>query len=132
VAERMAPLGVVYARLADAGLREFCLELHSTKANKRAVMREIGATPDLSLQRPTADESVGPHLQQVRAEWTRYTEAVHTASRTLGWTPCRAYGALELGRDAPRVRLCVDIGGLTSDQVLSRKEMLITQLLCFL
>ena len=54
VAEKMAALEVVHSRLVQAGLGEFCLELHSTKANKRAVMKEIAAALDASLQRAAA------------------------------------------------------------------------------
>src|SRR5690606_23393280 len=38
VAEKMAALNVVHRRLEEAGLGEFCLELHSTKTNKRSVL----------------------------------------------------------------------------------------------
>src|SRR5690606_39871735 len=41
VSEKMAALDVVYRRLMACGLGDFCLELHSAKANKRAVL-EIG------------------------------------------------------------------------------------------
>ncbi|MFH4385343.1 AAA domain-containing protein, partial [Acinetobacter baumannii] len=51
VAEKRAALEVVHRRLVNVGLDEFCLELHSTKANKRAVMQEIGRALDASLQR---------------------------------------------------------------------------------
>ena len=51
VAEKMAALEVVYRRLCEVGLGEFCLELHSTKANKRSVMQDLRNTLDASLQR---------------------------------------------------------------------------------
>ena len=50
VAEKMAALDVVHSRLVKAGLGEFCLELHSTKASKRTVMRSLAAAIDASLQ----------------------------------------------------------------------------------
>ena len=50
VAEKMAALEVVHSRLVEGGLGEFCLELHSTKANKRGVMRSLAAAIDASLQ----------------------------------------------------------------------------------
>ena len=46
----MAALEVVHNRLVQASLGEFCLELHSTKANKRAVMKELAAALDASFQ----------------------------------------------------------------------------------
>lgn len=46
VAEKMAALQVVHRRPASAGLGEFCLELHASKAKKRAVMQELKAAID--------------------------------------------------------------------------------------
>jgi hypothetical protein len=67
VAEKMAALSVVHARLVAAGLGEFCLELHSTKANKRAVMRALGAALDASLQGVAAPTTSTERLPAVRA-----------------------------------------------------------------
>ncbi len=41
VAEKMAALEVVQNRLMDAGLGDFCLELHSTHAKKTAVLDRV-------------------------------------------------------------------------------------------
>ena len=41
VSEKLAALNVVYEKLKQAGLSEFCLELHSHKANKKAVIADI-------------------------------------------------------------------------------------------
>ena len=41
VSEKQAALNVVHDKLKKAGLAEFCLELHSYKANKRDVIREL-------------------------------------------------------------------------------------------
>ena len=43
VSEKMAALDVVYRRLDACGLGDFCLELHSAKANKAAVISQLGA-----------------------------------------------------------------------------------------
>lgn len=41
VSEKLAALNVVYSKLTQAGLAEFCLELHSHKANKKDVIADI-------------------------------------------------------------------------------------------
>ena len=41
VSDKMAALEVVYKRLNDVGLAPFCLELHSSKANKQEVVAEL-------------------------------------------------------------------------------------------
>ena len=43
VAEKMAALDVVYSRLRDAELEEFCLEVHSNKTSKVSVLNSIKA-----------------------------------------------------------------------------------------
>ena len=41
VAEKMAALSVVQRRLASLGLDDFCLELHSDKANKKHILTQV-------------------------------------------------------------------------------------------
>ena len=41
VSEKLAALNVVYEKLEQAGLSEFCLQLHSHKANKKEVIADI-------------------------------------------------------------------------------------------
>jgi DnaB-like helicase C terminal domain. len=48
VSEKMAALDVVYRRLTAAGLNDFCLVLHSYKANKKAVLEQLEAVLNLA------------------------------------------------------------------------------------
>jgi very-short-patch-repair endonuclease len=116
VAEKMAALSVVHDRLVRAGLGDFCLELHSSKANKRAVVKEIARSLDASLQRPRPGESVGGRLPGVRDTLTAYTEAVHTPYGPAGFTPYRGFGELLALREAPRVKLEASLAGVTRAQ----------------
>src|SRR5919112_176777 len=115
VAEKMAALEVVYTRLVEAGLGGFCLELHSTKANKRSVMRELALALDASLQRPKVEESATARIAAVRAELTAYTNAVHEPYGALAMPPYRAYG--ELGRvlKAPKLKFSKPIDNVTRE-----------------
>lgn len=61
VSEKMAALNVVHDRLAAVGLGPFCLELHSHKASKRAVMEQLG-------------ESFRVGGARSEAEWTSHAE----------------------------------------------------------
>lgn len=103
VAEKMAALQVVHERLVSAGLGEFCLELHSTKANKRTVIHEIALALDASLHRPAGYGSSGKRLQEVREELEAYVQAVHTPRGALGITPYQAYGRLGEVLDAVKL-----------------------------
>ena len=116
VAEKMAALSVVHERLVRAGLGDFCLELHSTKANKRAVVKEIARSLDASLQHPRPGESVAGRLPGVRHTLTDYAAAVHTPYGAAGFTPYRGFGELLALREAPRVKLEKPVTGVTRAQ----------------
>jgi very-short-patch-repair endonuclease/DNA polymerase III delta prime subunit len=117
VAEKMAALEVVYNRLVEAGLGEFCLELHSTKANKRAVMQELAVSLDASLQRLRAEEYSTERIVSVRAELTAYADAVHEPFGALGLSPYQAYGELERVLGAPKLRFTRPIEQVTRVQL---------------
>ena len=58
VAEKLAALEVVQQRLKQAGLVEFCLELHSHKSHKQTVIEEIKKRLEhYQYYRPTTDHS---------------------------------------------------------------------------
>jgi very-short-patch-repair endonuclease len=116
VAEKMAALSVVHERLVRAGLGDFCLEMHSTKANKRAVVKEIARSLDASLERPKAGESVAGRLVGVRHTLTEYAKAVHTPYGAATFTPYRGFGELMALRDAPRVKLEKSITSITRER----------------
>jgi very-short-patch-repair endonuclease len=116
VAEKMAALSVVHERLVRAGLGDFCLELHSTKANKRAVVKEIARSLDASLQRPKPGEPVAGRLPGVRDTLTEYAAAVHTPYGPTGFTPYRGFGELMALRDAPRLKLDAPVAAVTREQ----------------
>ena len=84
VAEKMAALDVVHRRLSEAGLGEFCLELHSSKANKRAVMKELATALDASLQVVAGRTNAGKRIPEVRAALAAYVDAVHQPFGALG------------------------------------------------
>lgn len=62
VAEKLAALEVVKRRLDQVRLGAACLELHSNKANKRALLEELRLTWNLS---PLAEEDSGPIVRQL-------------------------------------------------------------------
>ncbi|WP_139924991.1 DUF3320 domain-containing protein [Hymenobacter sp. DG01] len=71
VAEKMAALEVVKRRLDALGLGAACLELHSHKANKKALHDELKAT--LNLGRPAAAANVEDQMAQL----PRYRQALN-------------------------------------------------------
>jgi very-short-patch-repair endonuclease len=117
VAEKMAALEVVHNRLVQAGLGGSCLELHSTKANKRTVMMEIARALDASLQGIAAPTASTQRIPQVRTTLSDYVAAVHTPFGLLGISPYRAYGDLGKVIDAPRSAYSGAADAVTLDQL---------------
>ena len=117
VAEKMAALEVVHRRIVHAGLGEACLELHSTKANKRTVMKELAVALDASLQGVAAPTASTERLPQVRNTLSEYVEAVHAPYGTLGISPFRAYGELGKVLVAPRLKFSGTVDNVSLNQL---------------
>jgi hypothetical protein len=78
VAEKMAALSVVQSRLQSIGLAPFCLELHSNKAKKSAVLEQLRKTSEIlkhSSPEGFAQETV--KLHSFREKLNDYIEALH-------------------------------------------------------
>jgi very-short-patch-repair endonuclease len=102
VSEKMAALEVVKSRLDIAGLGPFCLELHSRKSNKKAVLAELqhslGSKPPAALAEPDEHEPLKDDLNRCARE---------LATPVGAWqrTPYQLFGIREaalaqLGSDA--------------------------------
>lgn len=116
VAEKMAALQVVHRRLQDAGLGDFCLETHSAKGNKRAVVAELRRALDASLEPERLQSKNGARLAEVRGMLTAYTRAVHGRISPLDMTPFEAIGRRASVDGAPRLELRVDVTQVTREQ----------------
>ncbi len=103
VSEKAAALEVVKRRLDKCGLGEFCLELHSHKANKRAVLEQL----DETLRPPPISQASGEppfrHLMERRSQLNTYVKALHSAVGPLGLTPFQAYARLASLWNSPDV-----------------------------
>ena len=94
VAEKMAALDVVKSRLDRIGLGDLCLELHSHKANRRAVLDELERT--LQLGRPASKDVEKPSadLERVRGQLNAYVEQLHSPVSPSAQTPFQLIGTL--------------------------------------
>lgn len=105
VAEKTAALNVVHDRLKKTGLGDFCLELHSNKANKAAVVRQLG----LALERASTPsqlewERLGSRLQQARDRLNAHAAELHRHWPN-GLTPHAAMGIIIRDNNLPDVPL---------------------------
>jgi very-short-patch-repair endonuclease len=92
VAEKRAALEVVQRRLADKGLAPFCLELHSAKATKSAVLRQLDSAwtaRDALSAEDWAREAA--EARRLRDELNAVVAVLHRAEPN-GWTIHRAIG----------------------------------------
>ena len=111
VAEKMAALEVVKHRLDSIGIGDACLELHSRKTQKRAVIDELKRTLELGEPSTEGIEDDFALLNEIRSMLNEYAEAVNTPVGDTGMTPYDAYGHLiRLGRERdvtslPRLRV---------------------------
>ena len=94
VAEKMAALEVVKRNLDKVGLGNACLELHSHKMNKKAVVDELKRILELGEPRVTALEQEVELLRNNRDRLNSYCEAVNTPIGESGITPYHAFGEL--------------------------------------
>lgn len=68
VSEKMAALDVVHRRLASAGLDDFCLVLHSHKANKKNVLEQLSKVLNLSQKKVTLTDEAYQKLDALQAD----------------------------------------------------------------
>ena len=81
VAEKMAALHVVYRRMEKVGLDHLCLELHSNKANKKAVLEQLKSATDKRISAKSGGwvKSVQA-LKEQRDKLNTYVQVLHRKS----------------------------------------------------
>ena len=104
VSEKLAALNVVYGKLKDVGLGEFCLELHSHKANRREVIAELCR----SLELP--DHALSERAQKELDAWASsqkkldgYAEELHRRREPVGMSLYQLYCRHSALRGVPDV-----------------------------
>ncbi|MEQ1630923.1 MAG: DUF4011 domain-containing protein, partial [Planctomycetota bacterium] len=116
VAEKRAALEVVQRRLQNVGLAQFCLELHSNKGQKRAVVEQLGRLLELGAsQEPDRWQQNADDLLRLRHQLNAVVAAVHekrgagfsvfeAAARAVADRRLPLVLGLELDVDAERLR----------------------------
>lgn len=99
VAEKTAALDVVHRRLREHGLGDCCIELHSSKAERRRFLDQLEA----SWKKQTRDDlsdwiEINRDLHIRRDQLNEYVAAIHT-SESNGWTPYKAMGLCSRDRE---------------------------------
>ena len=80
VSEKIAALEVVFNRLDNVGLSEFCLDLHSHKASKKEVLEQLNVALLLSQKNTKLKEEAFQKLESLKShrdELNAYSDAIH-------------------------------------------------------
>jgi hypothetical protein len=105
VSEKMAALEVVFKRLRDVHLDDFCLELHSHKANKREVVAELKLALDSRLKPTQLPASADfEKLKRTRQQLNDYVEALHETRSPLSESVRAVLEKLALLNKTPLVK----------------------------
>ncbi|NCO04303.1 MAG: DUF3320 domain-containing protein [Alphaproteobacteria bacterium] len=105
VSEKMAALEVVYKRLCDKGLGDFCLELHSSKANKKEVLNQLGNSwHNRSKHTQSEWHEQAENLSKIKKELNGLVKALHGSGPT-GISPRQAIGRAAKWGELHRFRL---------------------------
>lgn len=134
VAEKQAALEVVKRRLDSAGVGDVCLELHSHKSKKRAVLEELERT--LQLGEPTAADIAeqAAETKVARDELNRYTDELHREIGDSGKTPFEVFAYIGRRQQEGELIEPASLPGVLmwSHEDLHRKEQLIEDTAAFL
>ena len=108
VSEKLAALSVVYEKLKKAGLDEFCLELHSHKANKKQVIDELCHT--LRMPKSALSDRAQRELdikRKAQHQLDTYAEELHKVRPVINKTLYRLYEEVSACRKAPDVEFAI-------------------------
>jgi hypothetical protein len=106
VSEKMAALEVVYKRLSQTGLGDFCLTLHSHNAKRREVLDQFEKSIKMSRTRANLQQDAFNklyNLKDARGKLNQYNTELHTIVEPLGKTIFQVYGYLAQLEDYPNI-----------------------------
>lgn len=104
VSEKMAALQVVYKRLANVGLADFCFTIHSHRANKKEILRELSNS--ITIDRKKVREEALTQLEKLerkRNTLNEYQKELHTSCSGLNCSIYNVNGKLAKLERAPEI-----------------------------
>ncbi len=128
VSEKLAALSVVYDKLKKAGLEEFCLELHSHKANKKDVITELCHT--LKAQKSALSDRAQKEIEaKIRAqkELDEYAVELHKIRPTINKTLYKLYEEVSACRKAPDVEFIINEIKTKGEEYINKAEIALTR-----
>ncbi len=129
VAEKMAALEVVQKRLAALGIGDFCLELHSNKATKKAVLDQLRRTLEIGEggSKTEYDDKIND-IRRMRKELDAYVEKLHVC-RKFGKSLKELIDIYEIIPDyGTELRFDTSYAGTLTQRELDNQKRLLEQL----
>ena len=129
VSDKMAALEVVYKRLSEVGLAHFCLELHSSKANKQQVVAELKRSLDENIiprKLPLAHEF--DQMVEYREALNGYVTALHEKRPYLQRSVYEVLSIISSLERVPFVPVGLTEIGTLTPQKMRELEELVSQL----
>jgi len=116
VSEKMAALQVVYNRLASVGLADFCFTLHSHKAKKKEILRELANSINIDRTRVRDEALIQLDLlERKRNLLNKYQEELHTPTSGLNISIYWVNGKLAKLENVPDVVFSIsDVNTVTT------------------
>lgn len=126
VSEKMAALQVVYNRLSSVCLADFCFTLHSHKANKKEILRELANSISIDRKK-VRDEALAKLdiLEKKRESLNKYQEELHTPCSALNISIFEVNGRLAKLESVPDIIFPVlDVEKTDVHELNNRKYLL--------
>ncbi len=118
VSQKMAALEVVKKRLEMTGLGQFCLELHSHKAKKKEVLRELGRSLSTNEGDVPPTSEIFRELERLGKELNEYARALREPFPIVDRSPFSLFEMVEKSRQHFRNRRkpipCLDFAEASS------------------
>lgn len=103
VSEKMAALEVVKRRLDNVGLGRFCLEIHSRKARKKDVLKELERSIVSIGPKPPHENSNIRETETLRSQLNEYAQALRESIGKIELSPFSLYQMKEASvREFPK------------------------------
>ena len=128
VSEKMAALQVVYKRLTNVGLADFCFTLHSHKAKKKEILKELANSINIDHTR-VREEALAQLdiLERKRTSLNEYQEQLHTPTSGLKISIFTANGRLAKLHNAPDIIFSIPDVDTIADAELNEKIYLLQE-----
>lgn len=94
VSEKVSALEVVKRRLDEVGLGDFCLECHSSKGNRAAVIEKLRMSLEIQPEVYPDAASKLDEAKRIREALNEYVRTIHAPRAPLGLSPYELYGQI--------------------------------------